>query len=145
MADRFLRDTDYEDQVRNEIRQQLDNTPDFQKMRRAEEKAMAQMEMFLSSRYDVRQIFKVPAENEPDTRNAFIVMTLIDIVLYHLWSKERGKDVPTLRNDRYQDALDWLKSVGNGEEISNLPAKQAVDVSGGVQIYSANPPSDNRY
>lgn len=145
MANRFLRDTDYEDQVRNEIRQQLDNTPDFRKMRRAEEKAMAQMEMFLSSRYDVRQIFKVPAENEPDTRNAFIVMTLIDIVLYHLWSKERGKDVPTLRNDRYQDALDWLKSVGNGEEISNLPTKQAVDVSGGVQIYSANPPSDNRY
>lgn len=145
MADRFLRDTDYEDQVRNEIRQQLDNTPDFRKMRRAEEKAMAQMEMFLSSRYDVRQIFQVPAENKQDTRNAFIVMTLIDIVLYHLWSKERGKDVPTLRNDRYQDALDWLKSVGNGEEISNLPAKQAVDVSGGVQIYSANPPSDNRY
>lgn len=145
MADRFLRDTDYEDQVRCEIRQQLDNTPDSRKVRRAEEKAMAQMKMYLSSRYDVEQVFKVPAEDEADSRNAFIVMMLIDVVLYHLWSKERGKDVPTLRNDRYQDALDWLKSVGNGEEISDLPAKQAADVSGGVQIYSAYPPNDNRY
>lgn len=145
MADRFLKDTDYEDQVRNEIRQQLDNTPDLRKMRRAEEKAIAQMKMYLSSRYDVEQIFQVPAEETEDTRNAFVVMTLVDMVLYHLWSKERGKDVPTLRNDRYQDALDWLKSVGNGEEISNLPAKQATEVSGGVQIYSAYPPNDNRY
>lgn len=131
--------------MRCEIRQQLDNTPDSRKVRRAEEKAMAQMKMYLSSRYDVEQIFEVPAEDEADIRNAFIVMTLIDVVLYHLWSKERGKDVPTLRNDRYQDALDWLKSVGNGEEISDLPAKQAADVSGGVQIYSAYPPNDNRY
>ena len=142
---RFLQDSDYEDQVRNEIRTLLDSTPDMRKLRRAEEKAIAQMKMYLCSRYDVEQIFHIPQEGEADRRNAFIVMSLIDIVLYHLWSKERGKDVPQIRNDRYQDALDWLKSVGNGEELSDLPAKLPEEVSGGVQIYSPYPPSDNRY
>lgn len=145
MSARFLKDNDYEDQVRSEIRQLLDNSPDQYRLRRAEEKAVAQMKMYLSSRYDIESIFRTPGENEPDDRNAFIVMTLIDIVLYHLWSKERGKEVPKVRNDRYQDALDWMKSVGNGEELSDLPAKEAADISGGVQIYSAYPPADNRY
>ena len=145
MSARFLKDSDYDDQVRNEIRQLLDNSPDQYRVSRAEEKAIAQMKMYLSSRYNVENIFRIPGEEETDTRNAFIVMTLIDIVLYHLWSKERGKEIPKVRNDRYQDALDWMKSVGNGEELSDLPAKEAEDVSGGVQIYSAYPPSDNRY
>ena len=82
MSARFLKDSDYDDQVRNEIRQLLDNSPDQYRVRRAEEKAIAQMKMYLSSRYNVENIFRIPGEEETDTRNAFIVMTLIDIVLY---------------------------------------------------------------
>lgn len=145
MADRFLKDSDYDDQVRGEIRQLLDNTPDQYKMKQAEKKGIAQMKKYLSSRYDVEQIFNVPTDGQPDTRDAFIVMTLIDLVLYHLWSKERGREVPKVRNDRYQDALDWIKSVGNGGEISDLPAKPVKDISGGVQIYSLHTPNDNKY
>ena len=89
MSARFLKDSDYDDQVRNEIRQLLDNSPDQYRVRRAEEKAIAQMKMYLSSRYNVENIFRIPGEEGTDSRNAFIVMTLIDIVLYHLWSKER--------------------------------------------------------
>lgn len=145
MAERFLKDSDYDDQVRGEIRQVLDNTPDQYKMKQAEKKGIAQMRKYLSSRYDVDRIFRVPAGDEPDTRDAFIVMTLVDVVLYHLWSKERGRDVPKVRNDRYQDALDWMKSVGNGEEISDLPAKQAGEVFGSVQIYSLHAPNNHKY
>lgn len=142
---RFLRNEDYDDQIRGEIRTLLDKTEDNRLTLQAEKKAIAQMKKYLSSRYDVERIFQVPAAGEPDTRDEFIVMLLIDIVLYHLWSKERGRDIPKVRNDRYQDALDWMKSVGNGEEISDLPARQAEEVTGGVQIYSLHTPNDNKY
>ncbi len=144
MAQRFLRDTDYNDQIRAELRQMLNGDADCPKLRQAEQKAIAQMKMYLTSRYDTERIFAVPPDDQEDTRDAFVVMTLIDLVLYHLWSKERGK-MPQVRNDRYQDALDWLKSVGRGEDICNLPSRAQEDVSGGVQIYSIHAPNDNKY
>lgn len=144
MAQRFLRDTDYDDQIRSELRQVLDNADDSPKLRQAEQKALAQMKMYLTSRYDTERIFAVPSEDQEDTRDAFVVMTLIDLALYHLWSKERGK-MPQVRNDRYQDALDWLKSVGRGEDICNLPPRPSEEVSGGVQIYSIHTPNNNKY
>lgn len=144
MAERFIRDTDYGDLIREEVRNNLDKTPDSRLLRQAESKAVAQMKMRLSSRYDTEKIFHAPAEEEPDTRDAFIVMTVVDIALYHLWSKERGK-MPDIRNDRYQDAIDWLKVVGSGEDIADLPARPAAEVTGGIQIYSLHAPNNNKY
>lgn len=145
MAERFLRDTDYDDLIREEIRGRLDGSPDGRLLKQAENKALAQAKMYLSGRYDTERIFRIPLEGEPDTRDAFIVMVLIDLVLYHLWSKERGAKMPDVRNDRYQDAIEWLKSVGAGETIADLPAKEDKEVSGGVRIYSLYPPNNNKY
>lgn len=144
MAQRFLRDTDYDDQIRAELRAVIDPSKDNTQLRAAELKALAQMKKYLSSRYDIEVIFMPVDDNEPDARDAFVVMTLIDIVLYHIWSKERGK-MPQVRNDRYQDALDWLKTVGNGEQICDLPTKPDDKVTGGAQIYSLHKPNDHKY
>lgn len=141
---RFIQDSDYDDQIRQEVRSLLDNTPDQRKLRQAEEKAIAQVKMRLSSRYDIAQIFNIPPSDAPDTRNQFIVMLLIDITLYHLWSTQ-GQVVPKTRNDRYQDALDWLKSVSDGAIVSDLPARPADEVTGGAQIYSLHTPNRNKY
>lgn len=143
MTHRFLQDADYDDQIRSELRAVLDDVAGEPKLRRAEQKALAQMKMYLSGRYDTDIIF-APAGEDGDIRNAFIVMTLIDITLYHIWSKERGK-MPQVRNDRYQDALDWLKSVGNGEEIADLPPRSDAGASPMAQIYSLYPPSNHKY
>lgn len=145
MAKRFLQDADYDDLIREEIRVRLDKSPDGRLLKQAENKGIAQMKSYLSSRYDTDKIFYAPEEGEPDTRNAFVVMTLIDIVLYHLWSKERGAKMPDVRNDRYQDALDWLKSVGRGEEIADLPGRPDAEVTGGVRIYSIHPLNNHKY
>lgn len=145
MAERFIRDADYDDLIREEVRNNLDKTPDGRLLRQAESKAIAQMKMRLSGRYDTDKIFRVPGDDEPDTRDAFIVMTVIDITLYHLWSKERSAKVPETRNDRYQDAIDWLKAVGSGEDIADLPARLAEEVTGGIQIYSLHAPNNNKY
>lgn len=144
MAQRFLRDTDYDDQIRAELRAVIDPTQDSTQLRAAELKALSQMKKYLSSRYDIFAIFAVPTDDAEDTRDAFIVMTLVDIVLYHIWSKERGR-MPQVRNDRYQDALDWLKTVGNGEQICDLPPLPADVVCGGAQIYSLHAPNDNKF
>lgn len=137
---RFLCDTDYSDQIRDEILNLMeDETGDNPNLRQAEEKAVAQMKMRLSGRYDIEKIFAVDTTD----RNAFIVMTAIDITLYHLWSRERGK-MPDIRNERYQDAIDWLKGVAGGTEICDLPLKNT-PYGGGVQIWSRHKPNDNKY
>lgn len=139
---RFLKLTDYDDQIREEIRDLLDNTPDSRILIQAEDKAVAQMRGWLSSRYDCNSIFS--PESESGGRNEFIVMIAIDITLYHLWSKERGK-IPQIRNDRYQDALDWLKKAGAGELVSDLPTKPQNEVTGGIQIYSIHNANNHKY
>lgn len=144
MAQRFLRSSDYDDQIRAELRTLLDNSTDETKLQQAEMKALAQMKMRLSGRYDVDQIFVAIEPDDPDTRNAFVVMTMVDIVLYHLWSKERGK-MPQVRNDRYQDAVDWLKSVSHGEDITDLPAKGSADGTPMAQIWSQYAPNNHKY
>lgn len=144
MAQRFLKDTDYDDQLREELRAVLDDSFQSSKLKQAEQKALAQMRMYLSARYDADAIFSIPDPDAPDTRNAFIVMTLVDIAIYHIWSKERGK-MPQVRSDRYQDALDWLKSVGNGEQITDLPGRESDNNPYLAQVYSLYRPNDNKY
>lgn len=60
MAERFIRDTDYGDLIREEVRNNLDRTPDSRLLRQAESKAVAQMRMRLSGRYDTDRIFHAP-------------------------------------------------------------------------------------
>lgn len=64
----------------------------------------------------------VPVYWSLDTaRNPFVILKLVDIVLYHLHSKEAARAMPKIREDRYQDALDWLKMVGKGTIDADLP------------------------
>lgn len=57
------------------------------------------------------------------------------------------KDIPKHRDDRYQDALDWMRGVGKGEIPADLP--EITDDSGEtyseVKIWSARPPQDHKY
>jgi len=136
---RFLTEGDYDAQIRKELRTILDDSETSHKLHKAEDMAVAQMKAFLSARYDVDKIF-TPGED----RNHYIVMLMVDITLYHIWSKERGK-IPQTRNDRYQDALDWLKSTGEGEGLSDLPSKSNDSNSGNCFITSKYPPNDHKY
>lgn len=119
---RFLQQVDYESQIKPEIIKQLtDPTEWFQsaKLVRAEQKAIAQIRNRIGKRYDCDAIFS-PA-GETDQRDAWVITITVDITLYHLYSQTGSKDVPEHRSTRYQDAIDWLKDVGNGETTANLP------------------------
>lgn len=54
-------------------------------------------------------------------RNELITTFLIDIVLYHLNARIAFDQVSTIRMDRYNRAVTWLKDVASGKINPNLP------------------------
>ena len=148
MATRFLKDTDYDFQVKKEILNLLDGTAPggigtATKLLAAEKAALKQMKHWLAGRYDVAVIFAAHTTGE-DTRDAMIVMVCVDFTLYHLYSQTPNRDVPVHRAQRYQDGLDWLKQAGTGEIKADLPALPLDDFSGDVRI-SSREPEDHRW
>lgn len=117
---RFLTDNDYTPLIREEIKDILLENYSETKLLRAEDMAVAQVKNYLSGRYDMEQVFTLPEGND-DTRNAHIVMTVVDCALYHLYTSIAPDRLPKIRSDRYQDALDWLKEVGKGQMNADLP------------------------
>ncbi len=137
----FITDNDYEVQVRQEIVQLLDGSNDHSAVRLAERMAIDQIKSYLSGRYDTQTIFAC----EGDERDLFLVMIAIDIALYHLWSKRAPRKIPEFRAQRYQDALDWLKAVGEGTLQTDLPQLPTDEYTGDVLITSNYKPNQNKY
>ena len=126
---RFITEPDYAMQIKQEIIRLLTAPTDWYisaKLVRAEQTAIAQIKNRIGKRYDCALIFIDPVD--PDTRDQWIVTITIDIALYHLYSQTGMKDLPEHRAQRYQDAIDWLKDVGNGTTSADLPV--IVDDSG---------------
>lgn len=118
---RFILELDYAMQVKTEIIRLLTDQDFYQsvKLVRAEQTAIHQIKNRIGKRYDCNQIF-APITAD-DTRDQWIVTITIDIALYHLYSQTGLKDIPAHRQNRYQDAIDWLKDVGNGDTPVDLP------------------------
>jgi phage gp36-like protein len=137
----FVTDNDYEVQVRQEIVSLLDGSNDHAAMRLSERMAVDQIKSYLSGRYDTATIFA----QEGDDRDHFLVMITIDLALYHLWSKRAPRKIPEFRAQRYQDALDWLKAVGEGTLTTDLPQLATEDYTGDVVIKSNYKPNRNKF
>jgi phage gp36-like protein len=121
---RFLQDSDYEALIKEEIRRLLDGrafdgTGTPTKLVAAENMAVQQIKNRLSGRYDMDNEFG-KAKTPVDLRDAFLIMITIDITLYHLYSQTGHKDIPKHRDDRYTDAIQWLKDVGTGVQAANF-------------------------
>lgn len=137
----FIEESDYEVQVRQEIMSILDPSAANSAIEMAERMAIDQIKSYLSGRYDVEAIFSATGEE----RNHFLLMIAIDIALYHLWSKRAPRKIPELRAQRYQDAIDWLKAVGEGTMTTDLPQLQGDDFFGNFKISSKYQPNDNKF
>jgi hypothetical protein len=61
-----------------------------------------------------------------DNRSQQMVMYMIDITLYHLHSRIAPRNIPQLRIDRYENAVNWLKMVMKGSVSAALPKRQPV-------------------
>ena len=147
---RFILQEDYSMQIKQEIIRILTAPTEWYssaKLVRAEQTAIAQIKNRLAHRYDCAAIFLgfTPGFNEgetgTDTRDQWIVTITIDLALYHLYSQTGMKDVPEHRSTRYQDAIDWLKDVGNGTTTADLPplVDSAGDAYSDVRIWAREP------
>lgn len=78
-----------------------------------------------------------------DNRDQQMVLFFIDIALYHLHSRIAPNNIPQLRIDRYDSAIDWLKMCAKGEVTPNLPKIQPKE---GARIrYGGNIRNINTY
>lgn len=115
----FLTETDYDVQIRTEVRNVVNQTNASQAL--AELMAQEEMTGYLRPRgYDVAAIFAATGAN----RNPLIIMYMIDIVLYHLHSNIVTRAMPKTREDRYNAAIAWLDKVSRGLLEPQLPKVQ---------------------
>lgn len=105
----FITRDDYPSSVRTEF---LDRATreDPNILEIVENEAVAEMKGYLSGRYDVEKAFAATGEDRHD----LLLMFAKDIAIYHLCSIREGLMTQT-RIDRYERAVDWLKSVQKGD------------------------------
>jgi len=118
----FLTADDYKAQVKDSI---LDTITESTAalLTDAENKALAQIKSRLNGRFNMdTEMAKAGAD-----RNSELVMYMVDMVLYHLHSRITPGQVPELRSQRYQDAMEWLKAVASGDFMPALTAKGDAD------------------
>ena len=81
-----------------------------------EDRAIQEMKSYLNDRYDVIALFPAaPAQGATDTRNSLVLMMAIDISVYHLFCIHNPQKMSTIRKDRYDRAVEWLKQVMRGQ------------------------------
>ncbi len=121
----FLTTADYGLQIRAELRELLTDGNDAL-LDQSATAAQAEMESYLRGRYDCEAIFAATGSN----RNAQLVMYLADMALYHLHSRQNPRNVPQIRQDRYDQAISWLKMARKGELSVGLPTLPALNPDG---------------
>lgn len=121
----FLILTDYDAQIKSDILARLTGGDDSIRLD-AERKAYAQAQSRLNTIYDVATIFG----QSGDSRNAELVMCLVDMALYHIHTRLAAGQVPADRDKRYADAMEWLNKVGQGDWNPGFPLKSDSDNDG---------------
>lgn len=109
----------------------------------AEAEAIEEISGYLRPKYDCEAIFS--AKNED--RNRQILMYACDIALYHLASSLPNKMGMDIRKERYERAVEWLKSVQAGTVLPDLPLALNEDgqVAAPSILYGSQPCVDNSY
>lgn len=116
---RFLNDNDYKKQVQTWIKNIVQT--DAETLADAELAAETEMKTYLNTRFDVAAIFS--RTQQTTERDALIVLYLVDITLYHLFTNISPDMIPDLREKRYKAAIQWLKDVATGKITPLLPVR----------------------
>lgn len=93
--------------------------------------------------YDVKTIFEATGTE----RNTLLLIFVKDIAVWHFVNLcNAGTDL-SLRQDRYERAVDWLKSVQKGNVSPDLPKAQTEDgkPTGGIIIFGSNPKKNQHF
>jgi hypothetical protein len=84
--------------------------------------------------------------SEYSGRNPFVILKLVDLVLYDLHSKYARRAMPQTVIDRYKEAVEWVTRVGDGLIDADLPAIAAETEAQSSDIrYNSHEAEDNRW
>jgi phage gp36-like protein len=106
------------------------------------EAAVVEAKGYLTA-FDIKAEFE-KVKSDPDTRNALLLIFIKDIAVWHFVNLcNAGTDLQ-LRQDRYERAIDWLKSVQKGNVTPDLPALPD-DTKTGLILFSSNQKRNNHF
>lgn len=95
----------------------------------AEISAIGEVTGYLNIRYDAGKCLNRDLiEADPPTHDGYngiatVLEKLTDITLYHLHARVMPDNIPTLRERRYENAINWLEKVSSGFIAPILPIK----------------------
>jgi hypothetical protein len=83
---------------------------------------------------------------EYSARNPFVVLKLVDLILYDLHSKYARRVMPQTVIDRYNEAKEWITRVGDGRIDADLPVLSSEIAPENSDIrYGSHEVEDNRW
>ena len=140
----FIQKEDYDASIHTEILNSLTRSDDAV-IEICEDRAIAEMRSYMYSRYDCDAIFSATGND----RHPLVLMMAIDIAIYHLFCLHNPQKLSQIRKDRYDRAVEWLKSVSKGQiTIEGAPAAVVSDdtiQSAPMFNLRSNPPRHNRF
>lgn len=138
----FIKDSDYDASIHREILTSLTRDDDAV-IEICEDRAIAEMRCYLSSRYDCNAIFSATDE----TRHPLILMMAIDIAVYHIFCIHNPQKLSQMRKDRYDRAIEWMKAVSKGSIIiEGAPSISSDNISAAPMFnMSSNPKRHNHF
>ncbi|MCT4640394.1 MAG: DUF1320 domain-containing protein [Bacteroidales bacterium] len=131
---RFIKDSDYSMLILQEIRNLLAADYNDHKLVQAEITAISQIKNHIATTFDTDKIF----DPEGD-RDAYMIMIVIDLALYHLYSSKAKVQMPDHRSLRYEDAFKFIR-----EDIYKSSLPRLNEAKGKVRIKS-KPKKNNRW
>jgi phage gp36-like protein len=114
----YLSETDYSKQIKSDSLIQIIGEDTSIRLA-AELAAEAEIVSYLTHRYNISSELSKSGNN----RNQQLVMFAVDIALYHLHSRINPRNIPQLRIDRYDSAIEWLKMAAKGTITAGIEAK----------------------
>jgi phage gp36-like protein len=106
----FLTIDDYKAKVKDDVMVIL--TRNDESVRTiAEGYAQAEMEGYLSARYDTTAIFNATGSD----RDPIVILYMVEIALYHLFDAISNRKIPPKIETRYHKATEWLMKVQEGD------------------------------
>lgn len=106
----FINIDDYDASVHHEILDALTRDDDAI-AEICEDRAISEMKSYMSGRYDVDRLFSMMGAD----RHPLVLMFALDITIFHLFCIHNPQKLSQIRKDRYDRALEWLKSIAAGK------------------------------
>lgn len=134
----YLNTTDYNLQISDVNIQQIINSNEAVRDQ-ANLLAVAEVRSYLIQKYDIDLELTKTGSN----RDAQMLSTIIDVALFHLHSRIAPRNIPELRQTRYENAIMWLNQCAKGEVT---PALKKINPLQGTRIrFGGNTKNQNTY